>query len=175
MGRSRCLTHFGLVSHICAPTNPIYPMMLTCVPDPLFSFRYYPQGYTWKTISRHDDLMGIPCCDFKINCSIRLYLKDTTFAYGLGFPSTSGPSQTRPRHYDDVIMTTMASQITSLTIVYSAVYSGAYQRKHQSSASLAFVRVIHRGLVNSPHKWPVTRKMFPFDDVIMGKTHTSRS
>ena len=40
-------------------------------------------------------------------------------------------------------------------------------RKHQSSASLAFVRGIHRGPVNSPHKWPVTRKMFPFDDVIM--------
>ena len=41
------------------------------------------------------------------------------------------------------------------------------QRKHQRSASLAFVRGIHRGPVNSPHKWPVTRKMFPFDDVIM--------
>ena len=47
------------------------------------------------------------------------------------------------------------------------VYSGADQRKHQSSASLAFVRGIHRWAVNSPHKWPVTRKMFPFDDVIM--------
>ena len=45
--------------------------------------------------------------------------------------------------------------------------SDADQRKHQSSASLAFVRGIHRGLVNSPHKWPVTRKMFPFDDIIM--------
>ena len=45
--------------------------------------------------------------------------------------------------------------------------SDADQRKHQSSASLAFVRGIHRGPVNSPHKWPVTRKMFPFDDVIM--------
>ena len=64
-------------------------------------------------------------------------------------------------------MGTMASQITSLTIVYSTVYSGADQRKHQSSASLAFVRGIHRWPVNSPHKWPVTRKMFPFDDVIM--------
>ena len=64
-------------------------------------------------------------------------------------------------------MGTMASQITSLTIVYSAVYSGADQRKHQSAASLAFVREIHRGPVNSPHKWPVTRKKFPFDDVIM--------
>ena len=42
-------------------------------------------------------------------------------------------------HYSDVIMTTIASQITSLTIVYSAVYSGADQSKHQSSASLAFV------------------------------------
>ena len=70
-------------------------------------------------------------------------------------------------HYTDVIMGTMASQITSLTIVYSAVYSGADQRKHQSSVSLPFVRGIHRGPVNSPHKWPVTWKMFPFDDVIM--------
>ena len=69
--------------------------------------------------------------------------------------------------YGDVIMGAMASQITSLTIVYSTVYSSANQRKHQSSASLAFVRGIHRRPVNSPHKWPVTRKMFPFDDVIM--------
>ena len=70
-------------------------------------------------------------------------------------------------HYDDVIMTMLESQITSLTVVYSIVYSGVHQRKHQSSASLAFVREIHRGQVNFPHKWPVTRKMFPFDDVIM--------
>ena len=70
-------------------------------------------------------------------------------------------------HYDDVIMSEIASQITSLTIVYSAVYLDAYQRKYQSSASLAFVRGIHQGPVNSPHKWPVTRKMFPFDDVIV--------
>ena len=64
-------------------------------------------------------------------------------------------------------MGAIASQITSLTIVYLAVYSGADQSKHQSSASLAFVWGIHRGPVNSPHKWPVTRKMFQFDDVIM--------
>ena len=64
-------------------------------------------------------------------------------------------------------MSKIASQITSLTIVYSTVYSGPDQTKHQSSASLAFVRGIHRGPVNSPHKWPVTRKMFPLDDVIM--------
>ena len=70
-------------------------------------------------------------------------------------------------HYNDVIMGAIASQIISLTIVYSTVYSDADQGKHQSSASLAFVRKIHRWTVNSPHKWPVTRKMFPFDDVIM--------
>ena len=70
-------------------------------------------------------------------------------------------------HYSDVIISAMESQITSITIVYSTVYSGADQRKHQSSASLAFVRGIHRSPVNSPHKVPGTRKMFPFGDVIM--------
>ena len=73
------------------------------------------------------------------------------------------------RHYCDVIMDAMASQITILTIVYSTVYSDADRRRHQSSASLASVRGIHRGPVNSPHKGPVTRKMFPLDDVIMDK------
>ena len=81
--------------------------------------------------------------------------------------TTCGEGRICIAHYNDVIMGTMASQITSLTIVYSNFYSGADQRKHQSSASLAFVWGIHRGPVNSPHKWPVTRKMFPFDDVIM--------
>ena len=70
-------------------------------------------------------------------------------------------------HYSEVIMSAMAPQITSLTIVCTSVYSGADQRKYQSSASLAFVRGIHRRHVNSPHKGSVTRKMFPFDDVIM--------
>ena len=69
-------------------------------------------------------------------------------------------------YYSDVIMGAMASQITSIAI--KTVYSGADLRKHQSSSSLAFVRGIHRWPVNSPHKGPVTRKMFPFDDVIMG-------
>ena len=74
--------------------------------------------------------------------------------------------------YIDVIIGTMASQITSLTIVYLGVYSGADQRKHQSTASLAFVRGIYRWPVNSPHKVPATRKMFLFDDVIMKSTNT---
>ena len=72
-----------------------------------------------------------------------------------------------PGHDSNVIMSTMESQITSLTIFYSTAYSGADQRKHQNSASLAFVWGIHRGPVNSTHKWSAKRKMFPFDDVIM--------
>ena len=66
-------------------------------------------------------------------------------------------------------MSAMASQITSLTIVYSTVYPDADQRKRQRSASVAFVRGIHRWPMNSNslHKEPITRKMFPFDDAIM--------
>ena len=64
------------------------------------------------------------------------------------------------KHYCDVIMSAKASQITSVSIVCSIVGAGADQRKHQSSASLAFVWVIHRWSVNSPHKRPVTRKCF---------------
>ena len=71
--------------------------------------------------------------------------------------------------YCDVIMNVMASHITSVSIVCSTVCSGADQRKHQSSVPLASVRGIHRWPVNCPHKGPVTRKIFPFDDVIMCK------
>ena len=70
-------------------------------------------------------------------------------------------------HYSDVKMDTMTSQITNLTIVYLTVYPSADQRKYQSYASLAFVRGIHRWPVSFTHKGPVTRKMFPFDDVTM--------
>ena len=63
-------------------------------------------------------------------------------------------------------MSVIVSQITGISIVYSIVCSGTDQRKHQSSASLAFVRGIHWWPMNSPHKGPVTQKMFPFDDVI---------
>ena len=64
-------------------------------------------------------------------------------------------------------MSAVASLTTSLTIVYSTVYSDANQRKHQRSASLDFVRGIHRWPVNPPSQGPVPRKIFPFDDVIM--------
>ena len=52
-----------------------------------------------------------------------------------------------------------------LDCFYSTICSDVGQRKHQISASLAFVWGIHRWPVNSPHKWLVTRKMLPFDDV----------
>ena len=93
-----------------------------------------------------------------IICRWWCYILLTGFATGSNLASF---------HYGDVIISAMASQITSITIVCATVYSGADQRKHQSSASLAFVWRIHWWPVNSPHKGPVTRKMFPFDDVIM--------
>ena len=68
-------------------------------------------------------------------------------------------------------MTATASQITTLRLFTQPFIPGADQKKHQSSASLAFVRGIHRWPVNSPLKGPVTRKMFPFDDVIMRNCH----
>ena len=70
-------------------------------------------------------------------------------------------------------MSAIASQITGVSIVCSTVYSGADQRQHQRPASLAFVRGIHRWPMDSHHKGPVTRKMFPFDDDNM--KHISKS
>ena len=80
----------------------------------------------------------------------------------MAFPAMSGAV-----HYNDVIMSTMASQITDFSIVYLTACSCPDQWKYQSSASLAFVRGIRRWPGNFPHKGPVTRKIFPFDDVIM--------
>ena len=99
----------------------------------------------------------------KANCGSRTYFPPMT--------KHILPSQTHGcegGHCSDVKMGAMASQITGLTIVYSSVYSGADHKNikvpHQS---LAFVMGIHRWSVNSSHKWPATRKMFPLDDVIM--------
>ena len=74
-------------------------------------------------------------------------------------------------HYSDVMKSTMASQITGISIVCSNVCSEAYQTKHESSLALAFVRGIHRSPVVSPNKLPVTRRMFQCDDVIANSTN----
>ena len=66
-------------------------------------------------------------------------------------------------HYNDVMMSVM----TGVRIVYSTPCSGVNQRKPQSSASLTCVKGIHQWLGNSPREGPVTRKMFPFDDVVI--------
>ena len=81
------------------------------------------------------------------------------------FPVLQPPPETRQSHYNDVIMSAMANKNTSLTIVYLTVYSGADQR-HDISALLGFLRGIHRCPVNSPHKRPIPRNMFPFEGVI---------
>ena len=83
------------------------------------------------------------------------------------FPRFSIHWSVSSQHNCGVKMGVMAYQLPSLTDIYSSVHSGADQRKHQSSESLAFVRGIHRWPVNSSHKWSVTRKMFPLDDVII--------
>ena len=64
-------------------------------------------------------------------------------------------------------MSDMASQTIGVSVVYPTIVSGEDKRKHQSSESLAVVRGTLESPVNSPHKRPVTRKMFPSDDAIM--------
>ena len=95
---------------------------------------------------------------------IRLLLPCVFVSVGGGGLFLPGLSQL---HYNDVIMSAMASQITGISIVCSTVGSDADQRKHLSSAALTFVRKIHLWPVTFPQKRTVTRKMFPFDDVIM--------
>ena len=66
-----------------------------------------------------------------------------------------------PSHYNDVIMSEMASLITRLTIVYSTVIKTQIKENIKAPRHWPFC------VRNSPHKWTVTRKMFPFDDVIV--------
>ena len=73
-------------------------------------------------------------------------------------------------HYSGMIMSAMTSQIIGVSIVWLTICPDA-DKKHQSSVSLAFVRGIHRWPANSPYKWPVTRKRFLLDDVIMWYAH----
>ena len=84
--------------------------------------------------------MSVYCIDVSLlDISLTSYTMSERKLVDLG----SGSNETAP-HYSDVIMSTMTSQITSVLIVYAAVCSGVDQRKHQSTASLAFVMGIHR-------------------------------
>ena len=120
---------------------------------------YLHSNYFMKTtlVSRNDTLRQILWSIQYNNCSCASRVSWTHKRHLLS----------RFHHHSDVIMSPMASQITSVSIVCLTVSSGASQRKHQSSASLAFAREIHRLTVDFPRKGPVTRKMFPSDDVII--------
>ena len=83
----------------------------------------------------------------------------------LDIKSDSNPAS----HYSGVIMGGVASQVTGVSIICSPVCLGADQRIHQSTVWWAVEKGIHRWPVDSPPKGPVTRKMVPFDDVIMYK------
>ena len=95
-----------------------------------------------------------------------IFFTVASLALGMNDPVTANLIATVPVHYNDVTMTTMASHITSLTVVYSTVYSDADKKTSKLRVTGLCVGK-SSGPVNSPHKWPVTRKMFPFDDVIM--------
>ena len=122
-------------------------------------------------VGTHLDTNGLIFCQLHQNNSGENYTKIWEYGNGPGHRGTAVSlpiSETHFRHYDDVIMSAITSRFTSLTTVYLIVYSRTDQRKHQSSAWLAFVRGIHRWLVNSSHKRPVTWTMFSIDDVIIG-------
>ena len=122
-------------------------------------FRSYRSSY-WIYCSQGPIVLGSMGHLYRILFFQRCPAYDPSFKNGLAAAELLYKS---PTHYSDVIISVMVSQITAVTIVYSTICSGA----HQSSASLAFVRGIHRSPVNSPYKGPVTRKIFPFGDVIM--------
>ena len=106
----------------------------------------------WKMLASRSSMISRHC-SYSTMCSYHVFVNLVLTIHNIC------PMAYQWGHYNDVIMGVIASEITSLTIVYSIVYSDADQRKHQSSVSLAFVRGIHRGPVNTPHKWPVTRKI----------------
>ena len=77
-------------------------------------------------------------------------------------------------HYSDVTMRLMTSSINIVSSICSTICFGGHQRKHQKSASLVFMRGIHRWPVDSPHKGPITRKMFRFDDVLVKHMYVNK-
>ena len=107
---------------------------------------------------KYDPLATISKCDSSVVRIRVTTIHGLMWCKQISIVSNAVDGDQQKHHYNDVIMVAISSQITSLAIVYSTVYSDADQRKHQSSALLTFVRGIHRGLMNSPHKWPVTRK-----------------
>ena len=113
----------------------------------------------------HHSALVISICTF-LNENL-----DSVIAILLKFVPEGPTENMSSLHYSDVIMSMMVCQITRVAIVYSIFCSGADQRKHWSSASLAFVRGIQWWPVNSLHKGPVMWKMFSFVDTFMNMGH----
>ena len=130
-----------------------------------FYLEWYDCSDSWQASLQHYCWDG---CQISKRCDYFNY-KSCSKLHEILRQAVLSNSETGPRisrrnyHYGDVIMGDIASQITSFAIVYSTVYSYADQRKLQSSTSLAFVWGIHRGPVNSPHKWPVTLNVWSVD------------
>ena len=111
-----------------------------------------PLNLTWEvSIGSGKNLMPLGNKDYLSQC----------------WSKSMSPYVTSPQRYSDVLMGVMALQITGVSISGSTICLGSDQRKHQSSIPLAFVRVIHQWPMDYPHKGPVRRKKFPFDDIIM--------
>ena len=171
------VTHWGWVTHIYASLDlSSLVRVMACrlfgakpLPKPMFTFcqmvsRTFLMTFPSKFESFHA-IKSIWKCrlqnvgHFVLSSMEGLYLNRISIRLTMIFGKVSGLPVLDwlwrlPDHYCGVV-------------VYSTVYSGPDQRKRQSTASLAFVRGIHRWPVNYPHKGPVTRRMFPFDDVIM--------
>ena len=115
--------------------------------------------------------MGVVVAEWRIHASVNQcnWKCHLPFRPGLKIVTVIENTRIGIKQYDIVIMSVMAYQSTGVSMVYSVICSGADHTKHQSSASLAFVRGIRRLPVNSPCKGPVPRKMFSFDDVIRKK------
>ena len=146
------------------------------ITDDLRRCTLWHSAYCMRIATSHNVWMGYPLSKFNrprgFANMIRTISNHWTCVWWCSFTTLSSSVSTYNwnsclKHYSDVIMSAMASQIIGVSIAYSTVCSGTDQRKHQSPVSLAFVRGISHWPVNSLHKEPVTRKIFPFDDVII--------
>ena len=125
-----------------------------------------PMAVTVMTILVRCSVSCAACCSTTLSAEcFPSYMRQTSVSWTNAFssffaifaPLVGGPLVSKS-HYSDGMMSEMASQLTGVLVVCSTVCSGADQRKHHSSASLAFERGIQRWPVNSPHKGAVTRK-----------------
>ena len=170
-GRYVCsLTHWGRVTHICVGKLTIIDSDDGLSPAGRQAIIWTNVGILliWPLGTNFNEiLIEIYIFSFK-----KMHLKMSSvkwrpFCLGLNVLKMVNVSSGGPSHYSDVMMRVKVFQVIGVLIVCSIVRSDADQRKYKNSAPLVFVRRIHRWPVDSPHKGPVTRKMFPFDDVII--------